>query len=101
MQISSIFGSSSSTSSYEDKQTFGAQVVSSTLDMMNNSGDSQDLGSITDKKTFGAAVVSKTMDYLNNKKDSSSGASGSLYELNKNVLGSYYGGTGGITNTVA
>ncbi len=101
MQIGSIFGSGSSTSGYGDKQTFGAQVVSSTLDIMNNSGDSQDLGGIGDKKTFGAAVVTKTLGYMHNNKGGGQGSSSNLFNVNQSVLGAYYGGTGGITNTVA
>jgi hypothetical protein len=106
MDISLLFGGGSSMSTYGDlntygdNQTTGAQVVSSTLDLINGSGDSLDLGSITDNKTFGAAVVIKTFDYLNDKKDNG-GSSHSLLDLNKNVLGAYYGTKGGITNSVA
>lgn len=47
-----------------DRQTFGAAVVSKTLDYMNQQGMSSQAMPV-DKQTFGAALVTKTMDYMN------------------------------------
>jgi len=48
-----------------DKQTFGAAVVTKTLDYMNGQGSSGLDAAPMDKQTFGAAVVGKTLDYMN------------------------------------
>ena len=57
-----------------DRQTFGAAVVSKTLDYMNGQGSGSTLAPV-DKETFGAAVVTKTMDYMNSPMYGSTGAS--------------------------
>lgn len=76
-----------------DRQTFGAQVVTKTMDYMNGSSSS-DLAPV-DKETFGASVVSKTLDYMN------SGSIGrdnsSLYDFQTSVLGAA-AGLGGFVN---
>jgi len=80
-----------------DKQTLGAEVVSKTLDYMNNSGSSS--FAPTDKQTFGAAVVGKTLDYMN----SGSGSHGAsdmsqTYNFSKDVLGAYTSGVGSLAD---
>lgn len=77
-----------------DQETFGASVVSSTFDTMNNS--SQSLTAM-DQQTFGASVVSKTFDYMN------SGGSGnndmnSTYQFSNDVLSGYMSGKGTIAD---
>jgi hypothetical protein len=57
-----------------NRQTFGAQVVSKTLDYLNNSaGPGASLASV-DKQSFGAAVVAKTLDYMNSGSIGNKGA---------------------------
>lgn len=92
MSIDSIGGLSTA----YDKSTFGAQVVSSTLDAMNgqNSGNSF---AITDKESFGAAVVSKTLDYMNSGSNSSSDMA-QTYDFNKTVLGGHAASLGAVTD---
>lgn len=84
-----------------DRQTFGAQVVTKTLDYMNNhSGNSYDSMPM-DKQSFGAAVVSKTLDYGNSGAyGSHSGSAGmeQSYDFQKSVLGAAYSGVGAIAN---
>lgn len=101
MQIGSLFGSVGSTNAHEGRQTFGAQVVSSTLNLINNTDDDQNLSGVTDKKTFGAAVVSKTLSFMNKKKSGGLGGSNSLFNLNQNVLSAHYANKGNIFNTTA
>jgi len=74
-----------------DQQTFGAQVVTKTLDYMNNSG--QSLAPV-DQQTFGAAVVNKTLDYMNSGGFGAGAADGGMsqtYNFSKDVLGAYTG----------
>ncbi|MBI5521827.1 MAG: hypothetical protein HY910_04290 [Desulfarculus sp.] len=102
MQIGSLFGSFGSTNTYEDRQTFGAQVVGGTLNLINNDDDDGlDYSGVTDKKTFGAAVVTKTLGFMNKKKTGGLGGSNSLFQLNQNVLGAHYANKGNIFNTTA
>jgi len=102
MSISPVNGSLaetlSGTSSPTDKQSFGAQVVSSTLDTMNGQGGAgTEATSITDKASFGAAVVTKTLDYMNS--GSSHGSElAQNYDFSKNILSSYTANTGGVTD---
>ncbi|EGY24062.1 hypothetical protein DA2_3713 [Desulfovibrio sp. A2] len=86
-----------------DSQTFGAAVVSRTLDTMNGVSSSSMQAAPWDKQTFGAAVVSKTLDYMNSPglggsgNSGSSGWSGSMsadYDFQKSVLGAAYSGKG-------
>ncbi len=80
-----------------DQQTFGAAVVSKTLDYMNGQGSSsQDLAPM-DKQTFGAAVVSKTLDYMNSG-NSSSSAMAQNYDFQKSVLGGPAEASGALFN---
>lgn len=88
-----------------NKQTFGAAVVSKTMDYMNNSSNSFQ-GAMAesapmDTQTFGAAVVNKTMEYMNN--DNSWGKSSDnmsqTYDLTKDVVGGYMSGKGALVNT--
>jgi len=83
-------------SSAFDSGTFGAQVVSATLDTMNGQGSNNNYA-ITDKDSFGAAVVSKTFDYMNSGNDSGSDMN-QTYDFSKNVLGGYLAGKGSIAD---
>jgi len=79
-----------------NKQTFGAAVVSGTLDTLNSrSGPAS--GDITDKQSMGAAVVSKSLDYLNSG-SGSKGAANSDYQFQKDVLAAGVLGKGGMVN---
>ncbi|MDO9632494.1 MAG: hypothetical protein Q7I92_11400 [Humidesulfovibrio sp.] len=71
-----------------DKQTFGAAVVSKTLDYMNGQGSSAMDTAPMDKQTFGAAVVSKTLDYMNSGQGHDNGMAQS-YDFQKSVLGGH------------
>ncbi len=73
------------------KEAFGAQVVTATLDKLNNS---QKQPAPVDKESFGAAVVSQTLDNLNSSK--STAVSGADYEFQKDVLSAAYEGKGTI-----
>ncbi|AGW13497.1 hypothetical protein [Megalodesulfovibrio gigas] len=105
MSINSIDGFGSS--GVWDQQTFGAAVVSKTLDYMNNQGSASAVAAPFDKQTFGASVVNKTLDYMNSPSFASGGASGGAdamsqsYAFNKDVLGSYAAGIGALANTWA
>ncbi len=70
-----------------DQQTFSAQVVTQTLDYMNNSGSSP---APVDKTSAEGDLVSKTLDYMNSGSGSDSGMTQS-YNFQKDVLGSYAG----------
>ncbi|MCA1946010.1 MAG: hypothetical protein LDL30_12140 [Desulfovibrio sp.] len=102
MSIDSIGGTGSS--GVWDQQTFGAAVVSKTLDYMNNQGSSFAVAAPFDKQTFGAAVVGKTLDYMNSPSIATGSASGGAdamaqtYAFNKDVLGSYASGIGALAN---
>ncbi len=101
-----------------DKQTFGAAVVSETLNQMNTNssgqmdanydfqtkvlGASAGVGTpdtstiaVTDKETFGAAVVSSTLEAMNTD---ASGKTDSDYDFQTKVLGAY-AGSGTIVDT--
>ncbi len=66
-----------------------------------------------DKQTFGAAVVSKTLDYMNSPGLGSTGGSGSArstgwsgsmsadYDFQKSVLGPAYSGAGALVDIYA
>lgn len=84
-----------------DKQTFGASVVSGTLDAMN--GTRSNKIPVTDKASFGAAVVSTTLDYMNSPKPGTSKPSdmNNTYDLNQSVLGAAYSGIGTIVDSWA
>jgi hypothetical protein len=56
----------------------------------------------TDKQTFGAAVVSKTLDSLNSCSHApTSNDMGQTYQFSKDVLGAYTSGIGSITDANA
>lgn len=90
---------SGSTSSAFGGQTFGAAVVSATLDTMN--GVSQASAAPFDKQTFGAAVVDKTLDYMNSGNNSGGGMDGAGYDFQKSVLGAAYSGVGNVVDSMA
>jgi len=73
-----------------DRETFGAEVVSKTLDVMNGT-TGQGSPAPVDKETFGAAVVGKTLDVMNAGGAGQAGMS-QTYEFAKDVLS-------GLTNT--
>ncbi|QJB57484.1 hypothetical protein [Pseudodesulfovibrio sp. zrk46] len=81
-----------------DQQTFGAAVVSETLDIMNNTGSGSNLAPV-DKASAEASLVSKTLDYMNT--GSSSGDSAGMaqsYDFQTDVLGAY--AKGSLVNTI-
>lgn len=81
-----------------DQQTFGAAVVSKTMDYMNNSGGGSGFAPV-DKASTGGALVSKTLDYMNS--GSSSGDSTGMaqsYDFQTSVLGAH--AKGSIINTI-
>jgi len=77
-------------------QTFGAAVVSETLDIMNNSGGGSSFAPV-DKESAEGALVSKTLDYMNSG-PSSGDPTGmdQSYDFQKDVLGAY--ATGALVN---
>lgn len=79
-----------------DQQTFGAAVVSETLDIMNNSGSGSGLAPV-DQASAEGALVSKTLDYMNSGSSGGdvSGMSQS-FNFQKDVLGAY---AGSLVNT--
>ncbi|TVM17398.1 hypothetical protein DPQ33_09490 [Oceanidesulfovibrio indonesiensis] len=84
-----------------DRQTFGAAVVSETLNTMNNANRNQFMGAgaPVDKQTFGAAVVSQTLNTMNFGSPSGSmDPVSQSYDFNQQVLGSY-AGLGTVFNT--
>lgn len=103
------FGNSGSPGVW-DSQTFGAAVVSKTLDTMNGVASSPLQAAPWDKQTFGAAVVGKTLDYMNapglggTGGTGSKGWSGSMsadYDFQKSVLGAAYSGAGALVDMYA
>ena len=81
-----------------DRETFGAAVVSETLDIMNDSGGGSSLAPV-DKASAEASLVSKTLDYMN--QGASSGDSTGMaqsYDFQTSVLGAY--AKGSIVNTM-
>ena len=65
-----------------DRQSFGAKVVSGTLDALN--GKSPSAAAPVDRQSFGAAVVSGTLDAMNT--DPVSGKTDPDYDAQKKVL---------------
>lgn len=96
MPMSSISGTGGYNTSL-DRQTFGAQVVSETLDTLNNAS-SQSLAPV-DKQTFGAQVVSKTLDYMNSGNNYGPNNSQD-YNFQKSVLDAAYSGKGTIIDNM-
>ncbi len=96
------------------RETFGAQVVSKTLDFMNNSGGSGGgfgaSGGFApmDKQTFGAGVVSKTLNNMNSGNgfggsgsNGFGGSVGSDFGFQTSVLGAAFAGKGTIADMTA
>jgi hypothetical protein len=81
-----------------DQQTFGAAVVSETLDTMNSTGSGSSFAPV-DKTSTEGALVSKTLDYMNSGPSSgdSTGMAQS-YDFQTDVLGAY--SQGNIINTI-
>ena len=80
-----------------DQQTFGAAVVSETLDIMNNTGGSS--FAPVDKASAEASLVSKTLDYMNSGSSSGSDAGmAQSYDFQTSVLGAY--AKGSVINTM-
>lgn len=76
-----------------DQQTFGAAVVSETLDYMNNSGSGSSFAPV-DKASAEGALVSKTLDYMNS--GSTSGDKTGMaqsYDFQTSVLGAFAKGS--------
>lgn len=69
-----------------DQQTIGAQVVSNTLNTLNNQPNSSYMGSMMpmDQQTIGASVVSQTMDTMNSP----------MYGTTASMMGSQFGMSG-------
>lgn len=70
-----------------DQQTFGAAVVSKTLDYMHNTSSPKLMP--VDEDSFGAQVVDKTLDYLNSDKNNQCDTS---YSFQKDVLQGHLAG---------
>jgi len=72
-----------------DQDTFGAAVVSKTLDYMNNSGSGSTPAPV-DQSSAEAALVSKTLDYMNpgSSSNDKTGMAQS-YDFQTNVLGAH------------
>lgn len=66
-----------------DKQSFGAAVVTATLDAMNGVDTAQGMAPV-DKQSFGAAVVKTTLDYMNS--GGLGGGKNSDYDFQTKVL---------------
>lgn len=77
-----------------DQQTFGAAVVTKTLDYMNNARSTP---APVDGRSFGAAVVSKTLDYMNSPQPSGPNNAAD-YDFQKSVLSGAMAMKGGIVN---
>lgn len=79
-----------------DQQTFGAAVVSETLDYMNDSGSSP---APVDKASTEASLVSKTLDYMNPGTSSADKAGlAQSYNFQTDVLGAY--AKGAVLDTI-
>lgn len=94
MPVDAVSGLASMSSAL-DRQTFGAQVVSKTLDTLN--GASSGEYAPVDKQTFGAQVVSKTLDYMNAGSQNTTNAD---YDFQTKVLGAYTAGQGALLDLI-
>jgi len=83
----------------QDKQLFGARVVSKTLDYLINSGGSMMGPAPFDKQTFGAAVVSGTLDTMNAGNSMQERMSQS-FGFQKSVLSSALNPVGALTDKI-
>nr|WP_321256665.1 hypothetical protein [uncultured Pseudodesulfovibrio sp.] len=76
-------------SSPYDQQTFGAAVVSKTLDYMNDTGSGSSFAPV-DKESAEASLVSKTLDYMNSGSSSADKTGmAQSYDLQTSVLGAH------------
>ena len=72
--------------------------LSSSYSLANTSQDST-FSLASDKESFGAAVVSKTIDYLNSGSSNSHGSDmAQTYDFNKTVLGGHAASLGAVTD---
>lgn len=55
--------------------------------------------SAMDKQTFGAQVVTKTLDYMNSNQSGGGGSTSTDYDFQKSVLDSAYGASGALVNS--
>ena len=84
-----------------DSQTFGAQVVTKTMDYMNGTNFGSNMGGASslapmDKQTFGASVVTQTLDTMNQPM----GDMNNSYDFQTQVLGAYTMGKGTIVDAM-
>ena len=76
-------------------------IVTKTLDTFNAVDSSTEGFAPTDKQTFGAAVVSKTLDIMNSGSHSSAAKDMSqTYQTSKDVLGAYASGIGTLADDI-
>ncbi|THB70848.1 MAG: hypothetical protein D6E12_02050 [Desulfovibrio sp.] len=78
-----------------DQQTFGAQVVTKTMDYMNQQPSGGSLAPV-DQETAGASLVTKTLDYMNSP-SLGMGSVNTDYGFQTTVL-SAYGMSGALAN---
>lgn len=71
-----------------DQQMFNAQLVTKTLDTMNNRGNSV---APVDKASFDGALVTKTLDTMNPGSGSDKTGSAQSYNFQKDVLSAHTG----------
>ncbi|BDQ35793.1 hypothetical protein SYK_01530 [Pseudodesulfovibrio nedwellii] len=76
-------------SSPYDQQTFGAAVVSETLDYMNDTSSGSSFAPV-DKMSAEASLVSKTLDYMNSGSSSADKTGmAQSYDFQTSVLGAH------------
>lgn len=80
-----------------DQETFGAAVVSKTLDNMNSSGSGSDLA-LVDKPSAEASLVTKTLDNMNPGSSGDTAGMAQSYDFQTDVLGAF--AKGSIINTI-
>lgn len=80
-----------------DRETFGAAVVSETLDRMNGMGGRSGPAPV-DRESAEASLVSKTFDYMNSGSSGSDAGMSQSYDFQTSVLGAY--ATGALVNTM-
>lgn len=80
-----------------DSKTFGAAVVSETLDIMNGASGRSGPAPV-DRESAEASLVSKTFDYMNSGSSGSDAGMSQSYDFQTSVLGAY--GMGALVNTI-
>ncbi len=80
-----------------DKTTLGGQVVTNTLNNLNNSSG-MDTPGMTGRGSFENEVVNKTLDAMNYGGASVNDGVSQSYQLNQDVLGAVYSGKGAVAN---